>query len=250
MLTRRRLTLLIIPEEGGRTYEYKVPRMYLWLVAAVGVGIFALLIIGLESWADARFLSGQVERLERDKAILTEEVELIEELEIVLRELESKNEQLRAITSEVVGLRGTRAEQRVGRVPEKFISVNHRLRYGSLHTVPTLAPVRAATWKPFGQGVLLPVPRGSLVRAAADGRVSDTDFDRDIGFGLTVDHGNGLLTTYAGIGTMIVAAGDYVQKGQPLGLTTLPRDGTTPGLRFQVVENGRESTARYQRIWL
>lgn len=250
MLSGRRLTLLIIPEEGGRTFEFKIPRILLWVAAGIVFGFVVLLGIGLRAWIDAAYLTRQVERLERDKAILSEEVALIDELEVMLRELESSGRQLRSITAEAVGLRSRRTAERGARSREQFISITDRLRYGSLWTVPTMAPVRVRSWKRFGEGVLLPVPRGSLVRAAAAGRVTTSRYVRGVGITLLIDHGNGLQTRYGGIATPVVEAGAYVQKGQPLGLTSQPHDGSTPGLRFAIIEDGRECTTDYQRIWM
>ena len=251
MLPRRRFTLLIIPEEGGCTYEYKIPRLYLWVLAVIAVGVLGFLAVGLRAWHEAGYLAGRVERLERDKAILVEEVASIDALEEILRGVKVRNDQLRMLTAEAFGLRGPEAEDEPGPGErESFISLTHRLRYGTLSSVPTLKPVRSSAWSPSDGGLLLEAPGGSLVRASAAGRVDHTRFDPAARwFELSLDHGHGLWTTYAGIGATTVEDGDFVHKGQPLGLTARSR-GSTPGLRFTIIENGLESTASYRRFWL
>lgn len=250
MLARRRLTVLLIPEEGGRTHEYKIPRLQLWLAAGLGVLVVVLLAVGGWSWLDARRLARQVERLERDKEVLVEQVALIEDLEVVLRELESRSEQLRGITADAVGLGGGGGARPEGRVRKQVLSIADRLRQGHLRVVPTVAPVAGTSWRPAAGGVLFPAARGHLVRATADGRVARTGYDPATGYSVTLDHGNGLLSRYDGIGALIVEAGRYVQKGQSLGLSGQPRAGTTPGIRFAIIEDGRERTARYADLWL
>ena len=111
---------------------------------------------------------------------------------------------------------------------ESFVSLTHRLRYGNLSSAPTLKPVVTPAWSLSDRGVLLQAPAGTLVRASAAGRVDRVHLDRPAGwFELSLDHGHGLWTTYAGMGAMTVEAGDFVQKGQPLGLTARSDSGTT-----------------------
>lgn len=250
MLPGRRLTLLIIPEEGGRTYEYKVPRLLLWLTLAVGLGLAVLLAIGVRSWVQTDYLTRQVERLSRDKAILADEVLLIQELEDMLVKLERSNRKLRSMAAEAVGMntRGDLAPRQ--RLRNPFISVHRRLRQGGLRTVPTLAPVVAGEWRLQENGLLLAAPKGTVVKASATGRVERIAYDQDLGYTVHIDHGNGLHTRYGGLGGLIADVGDYLHKGQPLGMIGWPRNGATPGVRFSVIENGLERTADFRQLWL
>ena len=116
--------------------------------------------------------------------------------------------------------------------------------------MPTLSPVVLSSWRKIDTGVLLRAPKGSAVQAAAAGRVERIGYDRDLGYTILIDHGNGLQTRYAGIGTLIAESGMFVQKGQPLGLLGWPHNGATPGVRFAVIENGRERTQDYQSLRL
>ena len=246
----RYLSLLIIPEEGGRTYEYKIPRLYLWGLIAGAAGVLVLLAVGLHSWGKSGYLERRVERLERDRAILAEEVASIAELEEILRSLKLRNDQLRMLTTEAFGLRGPQVAEPAPREVESFVSLAHRLRYGNLSSVPTLKPVLTAEWSLSDGEARLQAPAGTLVRASASGRVDRIRYDRSARwFELRLDHGHGLWTTYAGVGAMTVEAGDFVQKGQPLGLTARS-GGETPGLRFRILENGRALTSPYPLIWL
>ena len=95
-----RITVLIIPEEGGKTFELKVPRPLVGLCAAAGIAVLVLLGLGLKAYIDARELNWIVSRLEREKALLKEEVVQIEQLEQVLQRLQKSNNQLRTILGE------------------------------------------------------------------------------------------------------------------------------------------------------
>ena len=49
MLKSNRITLLVIPEEGGKTFEVKVPRLLLWFVGLCSIALCGLLAQGVRS---------------------------------------------------------------------------------------------------------------------------------------------------------------------------------------------------------
>jgi murein DD-endopeptidase MepM/ murein hydrolase activator NlpD len=250
MLPGRRVTLLIIPEEGGRTYEYKIPRVLVWICLFFSLCIVGLLGIGMSSWLETDYLTQQVARLQRDKAILSEEVQLIEELESVLLSLEQSNLKLRSMAAEAVGLNTRTVVSRTSRTREQFISIQRRLELGGLRSVPTMSPVVLSGWRVLDRGLLLEAPKGSIVQVAAAGRVERIGYDQDFGYIVLVDHGNGVQTRYTGLGTLIAEADTYVQKGQSIGMIGWPRNGATPGVRFVIIENGRDRTRDFRSLWL
>lgn len=241
----------MIPEEGGNTYEVKVARLYLWGLALVAAALVGLLVVGWRAQLRAEYLAQRVGQLEHDRAILAEEVASIAELEEILQGLKARNDQLRMLTAEAFGFQAPEAPGPAPQGQQDYIPLTHRLRNGSLGSVPTLKPVRTPAWGPTDQGMLLQAPGGTLVRASATGRVDRTRFDLSSGwYEMSLDHGHGLMTRYAGIGAMAVEAGDYVHKGQPLGLTAGPPGAPPPGLRFQILERGRDRTFVCQQLWL
>ncbi|MBN1660760.1 MAG: LCP family protein [Anaerolineae bacterium] len=92
---------------------------------------------------------------------------------------------------------------------------------------------------PGHSGIDISNRMGTLVRAADAGYV--TVAARDTwGYGLQVlvDHGNGYWTAYAHLDTILVHAGDSVQKGQQIGTMGTSGRTTGPHLHFEVWENG------------
>ncbi|MEM7483220.1 MAG: peptidoglycan DD-metalloendopeptidase family protein [Acidobacteriota bacterium] len=71
------------------------------------------------------------------------------------------------------------------------------------------------------QGVDLKAPRGTEVRATADGRVvvAEREYGEDGAWGLTVviDHGEGVESVYAHLDTKTVLSGETVEAGQVIG---------------------------------
>jgi hypothetical protein len=87
-------------------------------------------------------------------------------------------------------------------------------------------------------GLDVAVPRGTPIKASAQGRVLAVDDYFFNGQTVLVDHGNGLITMYCHLDRIDVAAGDPVGKGQPLGLSGKTGRATGPHLHWSVVLNG------------
>jgi murein DD-endopeptidase MepM/ murein hydrolase activator NlpD len=90
----------------------------------------------------------------------------------------------------------------------------------------------------------IPVPQGSIVRAAAGGTVTDV-VDHGLGFNyVTIRHNGGVVTLYGHLTKFSVHVGDHVSAGDPIGLSG-GRPGTLgaglstgPHLHFGVFKNG------------
>ncbi|MFH1571038.1 MAG: peptidoglycan DD-metalloendopeptidase family protein [Gemmatimonadota bacterium] len=254
MLSRRRLTVLIIPEEGSTTYEYKVARYLVWVAGILGVAVVLLLVLGLRSHLIATRLRDRVARLEQEKGVLTEQVGQIRNLEVTLRRLEQSNSQLRQIASSAVGLETPApVERELGPGGEHYIPTVERLRWGRIRTVPGMWPVRGEVVVRFdGQhrGVVIGAPAGSLVRASAAGRVARVGLDRALGHTVEIDHGNLVSSRYGYVGTVLVTAGQYVYMGQPIALTGSSGTAPMPSLFYAVEEDGVARDPETFRLWL
>jgi murein DD-endopeptidase MepM/ murein hydrolase activator NlpD len=90
----------------------------------------------------------------------------------------------------------------------------------------------------FHPGVDLSADYGDVVRAAAAGTVASADWDGGYGQKIDIDHGNGYHTWYAHLSKMEVAPGQYVHKGQEIGLVGSTGFSTGPHLHYQVMLNG------------
>ena len=251
MFYGRKLTLLLIPEEGGRTYEFKIPRIVVWFLALLAAGAAVLLAIGARYLFEAHTLTSEVERLDRERRHLTEAVMQIDELEKTLGRLQSQSDQLRRILGSQSGYHSPQQGSAAGRYPGRYVSSVFRLQHGQVRTVPALWPVRGVLRKPFGRkGVLIASPSGSLVRATAVGRVTEAGYDRRLGHLLRIDHGSGLSSLYGHNRILLVEAGEYVFRGQPIALSGSPPGGGEPAIYYAVFENGLPRDPIRFRLWL
>ena len=250
MLKRGNITLIVIPEKGRKTFEFKISSAFMWLLGLCCVALLVFFPVGLSSYLDKRELTQKAVQLEQDKALLEEQIRQIDQLEEMLVRLKRGNDQLRAILGKPEVL-DEAAAQRSDDPP--YISSMQRLRWGHVQTVPTLWPLRGPVLKPFSEehpSVVIAAAAGSLVRATAAGQVMQADYDEDLGYVVILDHGNSLLTQYGYNALLLVDVGDYVLKGQSIALLDEGRGSRRPGLNYAVQENGQFCDPELYRLWM
>ena len=104
---------------------------------------------------------------------------------------------------------------------------------------------KVKVFSPFGwrrrrnhTGVDLPLPTGTPVYAAFDGRVRVSMYNRGYGNVVIVRHASGLETTYAHLKERNVQAGDYVSAGDVIGLGGSTGRSAGPHLHFETRYEG------------
>jgi murein DD-endopeptidase MepM/ murein hydrolase activator NlpD len=94
---------------------------------------------------------------------------------------------------------------------------------------PVIHPFESPT-TPYGpghRGIDIAAPIGSTVRAAGGGRVAFAGWVAGSLF-ISIDHADGVRTTYSWLSAASVAAGDQVRAGQAIGATGSGHPGRTP----------------------
>ncbi len=123
-------------------------------------------------------------------------------------------------------------------------------RAKALAAIPSIDPVdgaqvvgcfcyRSAPDTEFHPGVDLGADYGDVVRAAAAGTVVSADWDGGYGEKIDIDHGNGYHTWYAHLSKIEVQDGQFVHKGEEIGLVGSTGYSTGPHLHYQVMLNGQ-----------
>ena len=87
-------------------------------------------------------------------------------------------------------------------------------------------------------GLDVAVPRGTPVKASAQGTVLAVDDYFFNGKTVFVDHGNGLISMYCHLDRIDVRAGDAVGQGQRLGLSGMTGRASGPHLHWSMILNG------------
>ncbi|MEO8849473.1 MAG: M23 family metallopeptidase, partial [Casimicrobiaceae bacterium] len=68
----------------------------------------------------------------------------------------------------------------------------------------------------FHEGIDFPATRGTMITAAASGKVVFAGVNPEYGKMVDIDHGNGLVTRYAHASELLVREGDLVLRGQAI----------------------------------
>ena len=249
MLKGGRITLLIIPEEGSKTLEFKLPRLAVAFFGLLGLGVVFLLGLGFVSYDRANDLANSVVLLKREKALFEQEIGQIKQLESTLLDLERSNRQLLSILGESPSV-GAIAPRPSG---DEYVSSIERLRWGNIGSVPSLWPINGTVvhhFNPEFGGVLIAAREQALVRASAAGKVVQNRFDEELGHLVVVDHGSGIQSVYGYNNRVLVDVSEVVQKGQAVALSGKSGKAWVSGLYYAVRENGLARDPLKFRLWL
>lgn len=88
------------------------------------------------------------------------------------------------------------------------------------------------------EGVDMGAPMGTPITATGDGRVIFAGWGDRYGNLVEIDHGMGLHTRYAHMSRVLVAVGDRVPRGKPIGLLGESGRTTGPHLHYEVRVDG------------
>jgi murein DD-endopeptidase MepM/ murein hydrolase activator NlpD len=92
----------------------------------------------------------------------------------------------------------------------------------------------------FHEGLDIPVPNGTAVRASAAGKVLFAGEEpRQFGKLVVVDHGGGMQSAYAFLSRLTVKEGDTVSQGERIGLSGHSGQARGPELHFEIRRNNR-----------
>ena len=90
----------------------------------------------------------------------------------------------------------------------------------------------------FHTGIDIPAPYGTLVKAGDGGEVISAKYSTGYGYYIILYHGGGFATYYAHLSSIKVSVGQFVDRGQVIGLVGSTGWSTGPHLHFEVRING------------
>ncbi|MEM1483356.1 M23 family metallopeptidase [Oscillospiraceae bacterium PP1C4] len=90
----------------------------------------------------------------------------------------------------------------------------------------------------FHRGVDIAAVAGSGIYAPLPGRVSEVDSSAIYGNYITLDHGNGLMTTYCHCDTIVAGIGANLRKGELLATVGSTGISTGPHVHLEISKNG------------
>ena len=105
-------------------------------------------------------------------------------------------------------------------------------------------PVKSKTmgdWR-VHSGIDIKAPSGTVVAAPAKGKVIASGEDKLTGKTVSIDHGNGIVSTLYNLSQINVEAGEQVEKGETVGTvgTSAPTESADdPHVHFEVKKDGK-----------
>ena len=96
----------------------------------------------------------------------------------------------------------------------------------------------ACPGKHFHSGVDLAIRAGTPVYAADAGTARVVSSTTGFGLHVIIDHGDGLVSLYGHLSTVIVATGEAVEAGRQIGTVGSTGNSTGPHLHFEIDRDG------------
>ncbi len=235
--SRRHWTILVVPPEPtGKTHTLRVHGHHV----RTAVWVLALAFVGYTGWSMAQAL--QVNASAEQLADVHQLVLSLNDSLLAANQRADSALEVAAVTANVA------------RGPTLITRKQSPQGVGfAASAAGVLLPVAGtitsrfsqSRWEPLlhlfrpHEGLDISAPRGTPIRAPADGRVIFVG--HRLGYGLVVelDHGGGVQTLYAHCQKTLVHDGDYVAKGAAIATVGSTGLSTAPHVHFEVIVNGR-----------
>ena len=262
---QRQLSVLVIPDDGSRTLEFKVGYWVLRMAACGLVILLVLVFAGAVFYWRAHYWEGVARTYSLDNQRLKGEVTRVEELAKMVTHMKQVDQQMRTMLSTSLKLASAPysvpVESRatpdaVESSPVQITTVSGTaspfLRGSSgVRWIPSIWPVaRSIGWvtrsfesqigifKNRHLGIDIAAPDGSQIRSTADGKVIFSGLDDRLGQMVVLDHDGAFMTRYGHASSLLVREGELVTKGQWIALVGNTGISTGPHLHYEIWEQG------------
>ena len=263
----RQLSILIIPDDGSSTREFKLGYGLIRGLLLGEAALFVLVILGAVFYSRSLYWESEALRLMRSNQSLQNEMRQVGELADAVTRMKRMERQLHVMLSPAVDVPALpmpastsqpptltpegRLAQTVARLPSSGLSTT------DTRLVPTDWPVSrfdgvvtqefrppSGTIQNGHSGIDIAASEGAIVTAAADGRVVFAGEDSKLGLVISIDHFGAYLTRYGHNSSLLVRMGEAVRKGQVVALVGNTGKSTGPHLHYEIWQQGTTRNPR------
>lgn len=265
---KERYFIKIVPNRGETVHRFEVQRRHI----VTALTIFAIVVLGslaagaLQLWRS----HAQVEAL---RSLATKQQHIIDGKTAAIRKQLLRVQRQNQVIQQLIGVHAVQKTSEVRhtldalaieadqtsaesnllrRLTMHVLNIRHireLARAQAMAAIPSIDPVdgadiigcfcyRSYPDSEFHPGVDLGADYGDVVRASAAGTVASAGWDGGYGEKIDIDHGNGYHTWYAHLSKMEVQPGQFVHKGEEIGLVGSTGFSTGPHLHYQIMLNG------------
>jgi len=255
----KRLNIIIVPDEGGNPRRYKLSVFWLKFSAWVAGFLILAIITGAASYSILARRALDYDRLSAENIQLEmENTRIIR----VAREVD----QSRQILAQIIRSLGGHLE--IGRT-DTLLSVEDALAGGGeisengeylvgsdsyaverimAYSMPTCMPADGFISQEFRRDYIFPErshlgidiagKTGTVIRAAAAGRVTFSGWTTHFGKCIIIAHLNGYMTFYGHNLSNLKSVQDEVRRGEPIALLGTSGASSAPHLHFEIWKDG------------
>lgn len=241
-------TVIVVPHDPQKTRNYKIPyRLFYVLLTFVGIGLIAMIIF-VATYGKLLLKARESVLLGRQVEELTKRNEQIGEILRNLSELHAMDLKVREMLGVDIAEEDSLAMHRTQENGELTDIDVQRGKEQMLRSIPSFWPVRGYITKSFNMaggagttdhhpGIDIGVERGTPVRSAASGYITEAGWDDTYGYYVLMDHGYGIKTLYGHNDRLVVMRGERVGRGQTIAYSGNTGISTAPHLHFEVMQD-------------
>lgn len=256
-MKRRPGVTIMIHRDGA--VESRSVRIPLWVLRAglfAGGALFVLIIAAAILYAPLARTAARVPALNQEIEQLRAEARQVRSLAATLEEVEARYQQVRTMLGGDVVPDRAKVERSypiappiMARAPvagSRYQAGPSIPRYWPLDApgVITRGPASEGTGGESHRGLDVAVPRGTPIRAAGGGWVTQAGSDPEYGLFVLIDHPDDYQSMYGHASRILVVPGDTVQPGQVIALSGSTGRSTAPHLHFEIRNAGRSIDPR------
>lgn len=247
-MSKSKFSIIIVPHDIKKTRTFRVPYALFYTLAALSAMGLIIMILFSVHYGTLLIKTRELSIFQYQVVELSKRQEQMTKLQRNLAELRAMNVQVRRM----LGLGVTRADSlamvRSAQKREGAPRAIDQEQAAMLRAIPTFWPVRGFITKKFDPagsegdaalhgGIDIAIDRGTPVRAAAAGDVTEAGWDNAYGYYVQIDHGYGIKTLYAHAEMLVVVRGERVGQGQTIAYSGTTGKSSAPHLHFQVTQN-------------
>ncbi len=263
---KRSVQVIIVPENGDRTYTVRIQRGLICVLGTLVILLTVLFLYMIVAHKSLLTKAMRADRLSRENAVLRTQALKIAELEGDLAQLGATRQHLYRLAGlpEESGAmdKGSQREGETAPLPMEPSVITAGFALGdvlpaatafdtagaAVSTLPSLWPVRGWITAEFDEelpgregrhrGLDIAASQGTPILSAAEGVVTLSGWDTNLGLVVVVDHDNGLSTLYGHCSQVLVQVEDRVRQGQVIAHLGNTGRSSAPHLHFEIREGG------------
>ena len=238
---RRYLTIMLVPDRGQESHNYRLSYGLLRVLAGVAALVALALTLVAGSWW---YLAARAARATQ----LEEQVRTLEAERVRIKTLADQLDAIERQYGKVRDLFGASAPDAPSDVWLPPLGEGRRApapRNTASASIPSSWPLTEPGFVTQGlldagdhPGVDIAVPTDSYVRASGAGTVVDVGEDPVYGLFVVLDHGEGYTSVYGHASLTLVARGQRVRRNEVIALSGSTGRSTAPHLHFEILLNG------------